>query len=582
MHRLRDFLLLILSVTVISCNKDGVIESENIGKPVITFDNKTGIYTVKTGHQLVITPQVTNAEGAVYTWTIDSRTVSHEAKLTISFDEEQEVYATLRVETSAGIAEEDIEIDVLEYAAPVISLIESADGIKLLPSTSYTIEPDFRFADDDTFSCRWLLDGKEVSKERTYTFSQSTTGSYNVTIEATNEDGTTRRDIVVEVVDQLPYKMFFETPSYFQTTTDRSAVIGRPIYLRPLMENLNNPSFQWYVNGELVEGADSKMLKFTPTTEGIYKITVRAIGDSGKQSATADVTVHCYTTAGKQRTATATSSKYQNKVYEFLPAPGQFVNEITSAGYKGNETTHAAAIEYATTRLEERRYVSLGGFGGYIIVGFDHSITNHGGGSYDFAIQSNAYDKSNEPGIVWVMQDTNGNGLPDDEWYELRGSETGKSSTVQDYEVTYYRPANKSAVRWKDSEGAAGQIDYLGSFHNQLSYYPNWIDAESYTLRGTRLATNSSVEQLTGYWINNPYEWGYADNFGNDNITGSDTTTGDGQRTGFKISNAMHRDGTSVDLKFIDFVKVQVGMNAKSTILGEVSTEVFGFEIIGE
>ena len=32
-----------------------------------------------------------------------------------------------------------------------------------------------------------------------------------------------------------------------------------------------------------------------------------------------------------------------------------------------------------------------------------------------------------------------------------------------------------------------------------------------------------------------------------------------------------------IDMKFIDFVKVQVGVNTKSGWLGEVSTEVFGF-----
>lgn len=31
----------------------------------------------------------------------------------------------------------------------------------------------------------------------------------------------------------------------------------------------------------------------------------------------------------------------------------------------------------------------LGSFGGYVIVGFDHSIPNKGG--YDFAIQGNAF-----------------------------------------------------------------------------------------------------------------------------------------------------------------------------------------------
>ena len=69
----------------------------------------------------------------------------------------------------------------------------------------------------------------------------------------------------------------------------------------------------------------------------------------------------------------------------------------------------------------------LGGWGGYIVVGFDHSIENKGG--YDFSIKGNAFDSSNEPGIVWVMQDVNGDGLPNDEWYELKGSEYGKPET---------------------------------------------------------------------------------------------------------------------------------------------------------
>ena len=42
-------------------------------------------------------------------------------------------------------------------------------------------------------------------------------------------------------------------------------------------------------------------------------------------------------------------------------------------------------------------------------------------------------------------------------------------------------------------------------------------------------------------------------------------------------SNAIDANGNKVDLKYIDFIKVQVGVNAKSGWLGEISTEVFGF-----
>ena len=51
-----------------------------------------------------------------------------------------------------------------------------------------------------------------------------------------------------------------------------------------------------------------------------------------------------------------------------------------------------------------------------------------------------------------------------------------------------------------------------------------------------------------------------------------------GQRNGFKISNAIHADGTEANLQYIDFIKIQCGVLAKSGWLGEVSTEVFSFE----
>lgn len=66
----------------------------------------------------------------------------------------------------------------------------------------------------------------------------------------------------------------------------------------------------------------------------------------------------------------------------------------------------------------ENTWVSLGGWGGYIVVGFDHSIDNSSSGykgGYNFSITGNAFKGSSEPGIVYVMQDTNGNTLPDDD-----------------------------------------------------------------------------------------------------------------------------------------------------------------------
>ena len=118
------------------------------------------------------------------------------------------------------------------------------------------------------------------------------------------------------------------------------------------------------------------------------------------------------------RAKTETSVAEQTIVFEYTPAPGQFINETNTGGFDGTQTTPEAAVAYATQRMKEKNFVSLGGFGGYIVVGFDHSIDNTG--SYDFGVEGNSFKGSSEPGIVWVMQDENGNGKPDDTWFELK------------------------------------------------------------------------------------------------------------------------------------------------------------------
>lgn len=283
------------------------------------------------------------------------------------------------------------------------------------------------------------------------------------------------------------------------------------------------------------------------------------------------------------------------KVFEYTPAPGQFINDPVIGGFAG-EDTPAEAIEYAEKRLnyvfpapnEDQRglFVSLGGFGGYIVVGFGESIVNSG--DTDFSITGNQFEGSSEPGVVWVMQDLNGDGVPnDDAWYELRGSETGKPATVQNYEVTYFRPKEDGAdVAWTDNKGGGGVIGH-NKFHVQPSYFPAWIAGDSYTLRGTLLESRTVKDEITGRWVNDSYEWGYADNLGSDS---GETGSGSGDSSNrskvyFKISNAVDADGEPVGLPSIDFIKVQTAVCAvvddrdDDLDLGELSTEVCGFAI---
>lgn len=284
------------------------------------------------------------------------------------------------------------------------------------------------------------------------------------------------------------------------------------------------------------------------------------------------------TDKGEYREPSETSDRFSTTVYDYTPAPGQFINEKATGGMESDITTMEEACRWAQSRLDKRQFVSLGGFGGYIVVGFDHSLlSSHG--DYDFAIAGNAYFNSlgdggsNEPGIVYVMQDSNGNGLPDDVWYELKGSEHNFKETIHDYSVTYYRPETAGAeIDWQDNLGNSGCIDYLPEFHNQDSYYPAWIKEDSYTLSGTCLKPRNEKDPSTGLWNNPAYGYGYADNMGSDN-TGF---AGFPQCNRFRISDAVSKNGNPTDLEYIDFVKVQTGTNTKSGWLGELSTEVFG------
>ena len=571
-----------------ACNKDEVILDDRDHAPVITLDSESGVYTVKMGRELTIAPTVEYAEGATYSWIVDGKLAGSEPTYTAVFTELGEVYITFRVETAAGKAEAELRVDVLELTPPVISLALPAEGLKVLPGVEYTFTPDIQHSDQEDFRCRWLCAGEVVSTQMSYTFREEAVGSYPIRIEASNDDGTSFKEFVVEVVEKMPSEVRFEKLSHYCKTTDRSTFVGRAVYLAPSLAYIADPQFVWSVDGEPVVAETGAVFKFTPDGPGDYTVRVDVTegGDAserltrnivrGVATLSAEIVVHAFADEEqRRRPASVASSRFQHAVYEFLPAPGQLVGEKTEAGYTGNERTHEDAVAYAAGRLEARSCVSLGGFGGYLIVGFDHSIARMESG-YDFSIEGNAFDTSSEPGVVWVMQDVNGNGEPDDEWYELRGSETGKEGTVSGYAVTYYRPAGRGMdVQWTDSEGRSGTVEYRGEFHDQDFYYPAWA-ADTYTLRGTLLESRNMVDDR-GFWINRPYEWGYADNYGSDCLAGGDAMDGKGQSNGFRIANAMQPDGTPVELKYIDFVKVQVGVNAKSGPLGEVSTEVFSF-----
>lgn len=602
-------LIWILLGTLASCNKDEVITDDTPKAPEIELEKNS--YTAKVGREIVISPTYKNTGNATYAWVMEDtgETISTEPQLRYTFSESNEqhggtgYYLMLTVTNEAGSDSEELLVNVLEAVPPTISLAVPAEGLEIVRGGTYLFEPDVQNSENATY--RWELgkvgtDGGEVEmevvgQEPTYEFCQQETGCYQLRLSTENEDGSDQLTIQIEVVDALTLVATVAPTGARYDGLTRTVSSDRELVLKPYVWNANNPTYSWSINGQEVastleytyrpSGEGSQKILFTVTDriageESAAKIT-RHITRTDQIRTTLEFTVECFgEESSHKRTATGSNNVNWEKVYEYTPAPGQFINDVKTGGFAGTETTPEAAIAYAEGRMQKDLWVSLGGWGGYIVVGFDHSIESNGGyrDGYNFSIKGNMFDGSSEPGVVWVMQDTNGNSLPDDEWYELKGSEYGKAETIQEYAVTYYRPTYAgSSVQWIDNRGNRGSIDYIATNHTQPYYYPNWIVPDTYTFYGTRLPDNYVKNPATGYWENISHAWGYADNCGEDALDREETADAAPNKTYFKISNAIHPDGTPANLQYIDFIKVQTGINGKAGLLGELSTEVIGF-----
>ena len=285
-------------------------------------------------------------------------------------------------------------------------------------------------------------------------------------------------------------------------------------------------------------------------------------------------------------------SKYIKAVDEYFPAPGQWVNVIPE--YEEGDTpeimaqkcTESIAGDYYNTHL-----ISLGGWGGYVTFHFDHSIANIPN-QRDFAIWGNAYQEMtnqvfggmNEAGVVMVSKDVNGNGKPDDPWYEISGScDVDSIGKVDyDYEVVY-RQNPMGNIPWTDNRGNNGTIDRLYGYdnHNQ-EYYPLWLP-DGLTFKGTRLPDNmldlsETVERSWSQWyyVLIGFRYGYADNLSNWTDK-SDANSWNYEGCGIDISWAVDEKRQPVNLDFVDFVRVYTGLNQKCPApnwWGETSTEI--------
>ncbi|MDI9605053.1 MAG: PKD-like domain-containing protein [Bacteroidota bacterium] len=471
---------------------------------------------------------------------------------------------------------------------PVISGIEAEYTI--IEGETLLLKPTVENSENATY--RWLLDGEEVGNRSEYTFLASGTGEYIVVLTVTNKGGTDEKRATITVEAQT---QGLKTSVYTILPLELSAY-------ETVQENLKLTVTRSPSELYRVSTSEGKKALFVAATVGTYTLEL-----SAGEVASETIQIEVEETPSKL-------SPYIAKVFDYMPAPGQFVNKFPD--YAEGDT-HQDMVRKAGEWLigEDAFMITLGGWGGYVIFGFDHTIVNVKG-KRDFRIRGNAsgsndnkrpgapFGGSCEPGIIMVAYDKNKNGKPDDdEWYEIKGSgnfsakdepwytiaeEVGNDVNVhRDYEMTYYRPVReepetnaepdnpeafttiKNYIRWEDNKNNSG-YKTKNVYHKQ-SYYPGWIKEDKMTFKGIRLAENGVDESKFDpdisaggvYFVLYGYQYGYVDNKPNmDDDSAID------------IDWAIDKNGNPANLPGIDFVKVYNGVNQECGWIGETSTEV--------
>jgi hypothetical protein len=335
--------------------------------------------------------------------------------------------------------------------------------------------------------------------------------------------------------------------------------LGRSLVLAPILNLVTDASFSWQVSGGACtfSGQNSEFFTLTPEAVGDYTVTLRVdgkaipIGDEVHKTVT--TTVVCSALPSPE--SAVEHPLFTGPIKHF--SPGQFTLRGTGYGWSLGSVLGYEIWRWRTTRE-----------------------TN------EFHIYGNAFAGWEEPGIVWVSCDENNNGLPDDTWYELKGS---------DDENDLYRSniTRRYAVNWFDTEEEPIENEY-----GQLIEKLVWVDSKGrrafmgggwpsdWGVSGSKVTFCGTMIRDSGviFGAMNPFnggisrnvDWGYVDA---GDLEGGTYANQNGK---FFVSNAMQRDGSPADLPWIDFIKVQTAVFVYGTDVGEISTEIHSADGLGK
>lgn len=300
------------------------------------------------------------------------------------------------------------EADVL---APVISGVEVdtvlniGDKLVLAPNITNLVGIEYT----------WLVNGSEVASGQTYyIFTATEPGNFVVIFRAGNKGGT----------GEQAFKIRVEEPITITLENGLTTPMSRVLDIEPTISGPERDDYQyeWAIGDSII--GQSAALEFISVEAGEYTLTLT-------------------TTAGRQSASTSCEVKveeaeYLNHAYivlEYYPSPAAGFDWASMAGF--NPLPYDEFLAFVEERKLERYtrgVLTLGSWGGYATLKFDHTVANVPGKT---DLEVTATCTLLDPPTVYVAYDRNKNGIPDDdEWYEIKNSDYGMED-IPDYKITY-------------------------------------------------------------------------------------------------------------------------------------------------
>lgn len=261
-------------------------------------------------------------------------------------------------------------------------------------------------------------------------------------------------------------------------------------------------------------------------------------------------------------------SAFATVVFEYLPGEGQFVNDPNF-----NDPLRALGppIGGGTLDPDESKLVTLGNHGGSITLGFAVTVwddpTNPWG--LDAIVFGNAFYLGGNPnlrfgeaGVIEIAFDLNGNGVPDDPWYLIPGSDLPEPMEQQ-RNGFFLLPDDPYAFPPILNLHNDGREAFLG--YGDMTPVLRLGD-----LDGDNVVDDFEMTAEVFYTVpDDPFEVG--------------VSLGSGGGDAFDIAWAVDPlTNEPAGLRGFDFIRISTGADGDFGQFGEVSTEIGGVAVVGQ